>query len=169
MPKPSASEYPEYYEHYIGLVKDDDLNTALKNNQQATHEFLIAIPEERGDYKYAPEKWTLKQVLMHVMDTERIFNYRALSLARKESNSLAGHDHEEYAAVSGSNARSLSSIADELKDVRAASIVLFNNFDEEMLTQMGVANKNKVSVNAIGFMIAGHEQHHIDFIKEKYL
>jgi hypothetical protein len=152
--------------------------------QQAPHEDVISaidelgrelialmesIPLSKHDYAYAPGKWTLKEVLQHIIDTERVFCYRALCIARKEAQSLPGFDENSYAANSKASNRDWNDLIEEFKVVRAGSKFLFDSFDSEQMENSGVANKNPLYVSGIGYIIAGHAQHHLHIIRERYL
>jgi len=130
---------------------------------------MKSIPEDKLYYRYDEGKWTIKEILVHIIDDERIYAYRALRFARKDSTELAGFDQENYAVNSGANKRSIESILHEFETVRKATISLFESFTDEALTSSGIANGNKVSVRALGYHIAGHEKHHVNIIRERYL
>lgn len=167
--KPAPGEYPQYFEPYIKKVTQNDLLGALQKNGEDMEQLINSIPYAKGDYSYAEGKWTLKEVLMHVLDSERIFTYRALCFARNDKNELPGFDEEAYAPYSNAGARSLISIANEFQTARASTISMFNSFTDEMMHRKGVANKRLISVSALGFVISGHAEHHIQVIKERYL
>jgi dihydroorotate dehydrogenase len=168
MPKPGKETYPSYYENYISLVAEEDVLTALENQQPMIDQFFSAISEEKSTYAYAPGKWTLKEMLQHIIDTERIFAFRALAFARGEQQPVPGFEENEYAANSNANARSWESLCKELKAVRKATRMLFENFSSPMMNQTGVANQKPVTVNAIGFVIVGHINHHKSIIEQRY-
>ena len=151
------------------MVEEDDVITALKKSIKKFKKLCKLLNEENTTYKYAEDKWTIKEMLLHIIDTERIFNYRALCFARNEQAALPGFNHDEYVAHSNANNRSLKSIRKEYFAVRKATILLFKSFDKTMLEKVGVMNGNKLSVLGIGFVIAGHQQHHINVLHEKYL
>jgi hypothetical protein len=169
MPKPIAGTYPVYFDTYISEVAEDDAILALKNQQPIVNDFFLSIPSGKTGYAYAEGKWTLKELLQHLIDGERIFAYRALSFARQETQSLPGFEENSYASVSNANAREWSSLCEEFKLVRASSICLFESFTDQMLEQAGLANDNLTSVNSIGFIMAGHLYHHKRIIEERYL
>lgn len=169
MPKPLKGTYPDYYEQYIDQVKEDDLMKGLEAQHLHIHDFFDRISEEKSCYAYAPGKWTIKEVLQHIIDAERIFAYRALCFARKETISLPGFDEDSYAIHSHANARSWASLVDELKSVRNATETLLKSFSADMFTQTGNANNRPVTVHAIGFIILGHFLHHCHVISERYL
>jgi hypothetical protein len=169
MPKPVATDYPEYFGKYINQVTEEDLTEAFKNQFPKIDIFLRSIDEEKANYAYAPGKWTLKELLQHIIDGERIFNYRALCFARKETTSLPSFDENIYADNSNANARSWKSLSNELINVRRSTEDLFKSFTEEMLQQIGTANNNNISVRSLGFIIIGHVTHHIKIVEERYL
>ena len=169
MPKPNLSTIPSYYHPYVKLVQEDDINQALANNTEKAISFFKSVPAEKWSYRYEEGKWSIKELLQHVIDAERIFSYRALCFARKEKNSLPAFDENSYAAASKANARTNEDLIDEFLAVRKATELLFRSFDEEQLTSEGVANNNRVSVIGIGFITAGHVQHHLNILKERYL
>ena len=150
-------------------MQEEDVMTAIENQQSVIDNFFDRISEEKSTYAYAEGKWTLKELLQHVIDTERIFIYRALAFARKETQSLPGFDEKTYATNSNANARSWKSLCEELKAVRNTSRLLFENFTDEMLSSSGLANNNPTTVNAIGFILVGHVYHHKNIVETRYL
>lgn len=155
---------------YIGLLPDDGLVlTHLQENLNTTKEFIRSLPEEKLLHRYAEGKWTIKEVLVHIIDDERIYAYRALSFARNDATELPGFEQDDYARNSRANERSIDDILDEFVAVRDSTIALFNGLDEEALGRGGVANGNFVTVRALTYHIAGHEMHHVNLIKERYL
>jgi len=168
--KPKEGEYAPYTIMYIGLLPDDGLILKhLQDNLQATKNLILSLPAEMLAYRYAEGKWTIKEILVHISDDERIYAYRALRFARNDKTELPGFEQDDYARYSGANERDLNDILEEFTTVRNATISLFNNFDNEALTRAGVANGNIMSVRAAAYHIAGHELHHINIIKERYL
>ncbi len=169
MKRPQVNEHPAYYTHYIGLVKGDNILKQLEDQVIDIQAIISEIPEEKENYAYASGKWTIKEVLGHIIDTERIMAYRALRFARKDKTALPGFDENEYVANSDYNKRTLYDIAHEFAIVRESNLALFKHFNEEALDQRGTANNNEATVRAILFMIAGHANHHLNVIKTKYL
>ncbi|MEO7265998.1 MAG: DinB family protein [Ferruginibacter sp.] len=169
MPKPTEGTYPEYFGNYIKLVPEDNISDALINQQPLIDNFFNSISEEKAGYAYAEGKWTLKELLQHVIDTERIFNYRLLAIARGEKQSLPGFEENEYAAASEANKRSWSNMVEEFKAVRKASSYLFSSLTEDALQKSGSANERPVTAEALCFIIIGHVYHHVKIIKERYL
>ncbi|MEO8772176.1 MAG: DinB family protein [Ferruginibacter sp.] len=169
MPKPAKGTYPAYYETYISKVKEDHVKDAFSNQADIINNFFDKISEEKSGYAYSPGKWTLKELLQHIIDAERIFAYRALSFARKDETSLPGFDENNYADNSYANERNWQSLVDELKAVRKTTEILFDSFNTDMLNHSGLANNNPVTVNAIGFIVVGHLTHHKNIVVERYL
>jgi len=168
--KPKDGEFPPYAIMYIKLLPDDGLLLKhLKENFDKTKEFILSLPEEKLTYRYAKNKWTIKEILVHIIDDERIYAYRALCFARNDKTELPGFEQDDYALFSNANERSIENILNEYEAVRNATITLFESFDEAALLRKGIANKNKATVRALGYHLAGHELHHINIIKEKYL
>jgi uncharacterized damage-inducible protein DinB len=169
MPKPIQGTYPAYFHNYISQVKEEDLAEAFKNQQGIVNNFFDAIPEEKTSTGYEPGKWSLKEVLQHIIDAERIFNYRALSFARREKASLPSFEENNYAANSQANERTWKSLCEELKVVRRSTEMLYESFTNEALNASGVANNNPTTVLAMGFINVGHLAHHKRIIEERYL
>ena len=169
MPKPSTESYPAYFQKYVTLVPEDELITAFANQQHILKQFLSSITEEKSSYAYAAGKWTLKELLQHMIDTERIFNYRALCFSRKESVSLPGFEENDYAANSNANARSWQDLVEEFIAVRTSTELLYKSFSSDMLEISGSSNNNRATVNSLGFITLGHFYHHKKVIEERYL
>ena len=169
MAKPNAVDYPEYFGKYISLVNEDNLYDAFKNQFPKLELFLGSIDETRSSFAYAPGKWTLKELLQHTIDTERIFNYRALCYARKEPASLPGFDENLYAENSNGNGRDWNSLINEMINVRRSTEDLYKSFTEEMLALKGTANNKTMTVLGLGYTTIGHVYHHINIVNERYL
>ena len=169
MRRPEPGEYAPYYQRYIDLVKGDNPIKALENQIIAMQAFLSEIPEDKENYRYAPGKWSIKEIIGHLIDTERIFGYRALSFARKEKTPLPGFEENDYVAAANFEKRSFYNLVHEYNLVRESHLALFKSFDEQALSEVGNANGNDMSVRAIIFTIAGHELHHLQVIRERYL
>ena len=167
--KPDASEYSPYYDQYVQLVKDDDLLIALKNAANNLMEVVRAIPEEKADYRYEPGKWSIKEVLAHLNDAERVFAYRALRFARNDKTELAGFDENLWVPQSNAMSRSLKDIISEHEYIRQSSLSLFESMSEEMSLRKGSANGKEISVRALGYIICGHATHHVKVLQERYL
>ena len=169
MPRPQTTEYPEFFETYIKLVTQENLLEALKSDLNFNVDFFKNIPVEKQEYGYAEGKWTIKEVLQHMIDTERIFAYRALAFARQDKTSLPGFDENLYANNSYANNRGWNQLIEELVAVRHTSIQLFESFAPEALAYKGTASGKEISVSAIGFIICGHMIHHKNIVEERYL
>lgn len=169
MPRPSNNDYAEYYHKYIQEIKNDNIVDVLQNQLNMTLNLFKNIPEDKGNFAYEDGKWSIKEVLGHCIDTERIFAYRALCIARGEKQSLPGMEQDDYAKQGEFNKRTLKNLLDEYELIRKSNIILFNSFPEKVLQNRGIASDNAVTVLAIMFIIAGHELHHIKVLKEKYI
>lgn len=169
MTRPQKNEYPAYYESYIAQVKSDNVIRVLEDQILTMQNILSDVPEEKEDFTYAEGKWTMKEVIGHVIDTERIFAYRALRIARNDKTPLPGFDQDTYVPNGNFNKRSLYDLAHEFGVVRESNIILFKSFDEEILSRTGIANEKEISVRALLFIVAGHAIHHLNVIKQRYL
>lgn len=167
--KPDKSAYGEFFGRYIDLVRNENLQEALAESKLLIDNFWNSISEEKASFRYAEGKWSIKELLQHIIDTERVFNYRALSIARGEKQNLMGYDHDEYALSSKADARSWNDILTEYKAVRLASILLFKSFDDQQLDLVGKANGLPLSARTAGFITVGHELHHLSVVKDRYL
>jgi uncharacterized damage-inducible protein DinB len=168
--KPGEGEYAPYTMMYIGLLPDDGLVLKhLEDNLKATTDFILSLPEERLASRYAEGKWTIKEILVHLIDDERIYAYRALRFARNDQTELPGFEQDAYAARSGANERDVRDILQEFAAVRRATISLFEGLDDAALLRAGVADGKVLSVRAAAYHIAGHEMRHINIIRERYL
>lgn len=169
MPRPTTNDYASFYHNYVMQVQEDDLSAAIQQQESILESFLRSIPEEKADYAYAEGKWTVKQLLQHMIDAERIFTHRALWFARQSPAPLSGFDENEYAAIADVSKRSVQSLADEFRAVRKSSEFLFNSFSWKELNTSGMANNNSITVNAMGFVTLGHFLHHKRILEERYL
>jgi uncharacterized damage-inducible protein DinB len=168
--KPTNNEYAPHAEQYIGLLPNDDLVLEhLAENLKMTRQFLSMLSEEKLLYRYAPDKWTIKEIVLHLADDERIYTYRALRFARNDNIDLPGFDQDTYALYSNANQRTIEDLLDELATVRAATLSFFNSLSDEALTRTGIADGNFMSVRAIAYHLAGHELRHLNIIRERYL
>lgn len=168
--KPAEGEYAPYTIMYIGLLPDDGLVLKhLEDNLKATTDFILSLTEGKLAYRYASGKWTVKEILLHLADDERIYSYRALRFARNDKTELPGFEQDDYALFSGANERSIEDILKEFTTVRRATISLFEGFDNDALMRTGVADGKVMSVRAAAYHIAGHELRHLNIIKERYL
>ncbi|WP_299464714.1 DinB family protein [uncultured Microscilla sp.] len=167
--KPLSQEYSAYYQPFIDLIEGDDLTQILENTHSATHKLIRNLPAKKQNHRYAEGKWTIKEVLLHLLDTERVFVYRALRFARQDKTDLPGFEQNDYVSAANASERSMESIAQELAAVRRSTILLFQNFNEQMMNSKGTANGLVMSVRAISLIIPGHELHHCNIIRERYL
>lgn len=168
MIKPDLSTVPPFYQGYVNLVKDGDLFDNLQQSMLLTQKLIASLTESQGDYAYAPGKWTIRVLLCHMLDAERIFCYRALRFARNDKTPLAGFEENDYAPEANAHNRTLASISEEMTRLRLTTIDLFRSFSPEMLDRSGQANNSTVSVRNIGFIIPGHETHHRQILATRY-
>jgi hypothetical protein len=166
--RPDASEYAPFYHGYITSVPDGDVVELLRSGGAELLEALGRIPEERGGHRYAPEKWTIREVIGHLIDAERIFGYRALRFARGDQTPVPGFDENVYVTTAGSDARTISSLVDELAVVRESSALLFESLPAEAWLRTGIANGQPISVRALAYVTAGHPRHHLRILRERY-
>ena len=167
--RPKENDYNGFNKTYVDCTTGSDLNKLLHDSLSAIEAFLLAIPVSKADFAYAEGKWTLKDLLQHCIDTERIMTYRALCIARGEKQNLPGFDENPYAAASNAHTRSWEGLIEEMLLVRKASILLFNSLNEEQLQQRGTANNYTITSNALGFITVGHFMHHEKIIIQRYL
>ena len=167
--RPAPNEYAPYYHTYIAKVQPDNLLEALGLHTDTFTAFIKSIPPQKAEYAYAAGKWTVKEVLLHIIDAERIFAYRALRFARNDKTELPGFDEDNYVPFSNAGARSLASLLEEFTAVRQSTLSLFNSFDEAAFMRRGTASNNPMSVRALGFVIVGHAMHHQLVMQERYL
>jgi hypothetical protein len=168
IPRPQAGEYAPYYERYISLVPGSDILTTLDAQRRQTLLLLSGRDETDGDFRYAPDKWNAKQVLGHVCDTERVFAYRALRIARGDQTPMEGFEQDDYVRNGPFAVIALCEIVEDYIAVRRATLTLLRNLDEQSWARRGVANRNEVTVRALAYIIAGHELHHRQILEEKY-
>lgn len=167
--KPEASEYAPHYGTYISLIEGDDIVAALSDQLKASLSLLRAIPEERGDYRYGPDKWSIKELVGHITDCERIFAYRALRIARNDKTPLPGFEQDDYVKYGPFAHCQLQSLVSEFEHVRLATIGLLKHLDEAAWTRRGTANDKEISVRALAYAMAGHEKHHMEILRTRYL
>jgi hypothetical protein len=167
--RPSASEYAPYYDKYVQRVPDDDIVAVLRNQIADTAALLRTAPPDRADGAYAPGKWTLKEVVGHMIDVERVMSYRALRFSRNDATDLPGFEENAFVANSNFSRRTLSDLVDELEAARVATVHLAKHIDADALMHQGTANNTVVSVRGLLYIIAGHELHHAALIRERYL
>lgn len=166
--KPLATDHPEYFTKYINLVPEDEILTAFKTQLPLVTARLGSISEKNAAYSYAPGKWTIKELLQHIIDTERMFMFRSLAIARKETAVLPSFDENAYASASDANRRTWNELINEFITLRQSTTNLFESFTPSMINQSGKAASGNTTVNSLGFIIAGHVYHHLNVIKEKY-
>ncbi|HYR12432.1 MAG TPA: DinB family protein [Longimicrobium sp.] len=169
IPRPDASEYLEYYGKYIDKVPDGDLLQTLRGQLDETLALVRGLDEAQGGHAYAPGKWSIRGVLNHLIDAERIFAYRALRISRGDATPLASFDENAYADAADADARTLADLAEEMEHVRLANLALFRSLGDEALARRGTASGGEVSVRALAWIIAGHERHHVALLRERYL
>jgi uncharacterized damage-inducible protein DinB len=167
--RPDLSRVPEFYHNYIKQVPEDDLMIAFKNQTPVAHQFFQNMPESKIDYAYAEGKWSIKEVLQHVIDAERIFSYRALRFARKDPTPLPGFDENLFAENAKAAKRNWTDLLEEFKVVRNATEWLYGSFDAEQLNATGTSNNSPIYVLAFGYISVGHAIHHMNVIKQRYL
>lgn len=168
--KPNEDEYAPYVIQYIELLPDDGLVLDhLRTNLEVTRALLLSLPEDKLLYRYADGKWTIKEIVQHLADDERVYAYRALRFARNDATELPGFDQDEYTRTARVKQRPLDDLLNELATVRAATLSLYNGLGDETWRRVGVASGNVMSVRAIAYHIAGHELRHMNVIRERYL
>jgi uncharacterized damage-inducible protein DinB len=164
-----VNEYADFYKSYIQVLEDVELIEELEICLHEFIKFVQNIPMDKFDYQYAEGKWTIKEIIQHLIDSERVFSYRALRISRNDKTPLPGFDENDYVTNSNGKERSLQSLLTEMAVVRQATLSLFNSFSQEQLTKIGIASNREVSVRAIGFIIIGHQKHHQKVFSERYL
>lgn len=169
MVKSSLINYPGFFQRYVEQVPEQELQDAFNKQTPFISSFLSSVPKDKYLYAYDEGKWTIKEVLQHIIDTERIMSYRALCFARKEKIALPGFEEADYAANSNANNRTWQSLGNEYLTVRQSTHLLFNSFTDEMLASEGTANNTLISVECIGFTLLGHFYHHKKIVEERYL
>ncbi len=167
--KPTKSEFLPYYERYISLVPDGDVVSTLTNQIGETLALLRGLPASSSTYRYAPGKWSVSELVGHMIDSERIFTGRALRFGRNDPTPIPGFEQDDYVRNSSFDAYPLSELASELEAVRQSTVFLFRHMNEEAWTRRGIANNAEVSVRALAFIIAGHELHHREIVLTRYL
>ena len=166
--RPQPDEYVAYYERYISLVQGQDILNTLEEQRRQTMTLLCGHDDEDGDFRYAPGKWSAKEVLGHVCDSERVFAYRALRIARADATPLEGFEQDDYVRNGPFAQRPLADLVEDFIAVRRATLSLLRSLDEAAWMRRGLANKNEVTVRALAYIIAGHELHHRRILEEKY-
>ena len=169
IPRPQSDEHLAYYGKYIEKVPDGDLVSLLREQVMDTVALLRDLSDAQGNAAYAPGKWSIKEVLGHVIDTERVMSYRALTFARAPGSELPGFDENAWTPAGNFNTRTIADLLEELEVVRATTTHFARHLGEETLTRRGRANGAEVSVRALLYIIAGHERHHVELLRDRYL
>jgi uncharacterized damage-inducible protein DinB len=168
MPRPASGEYAAFYQNYVALAEGENISEVVNKYAFNIQEFYNSLPAEKEDYAYSEGKWTVKQVLQHVTDAERVFIYRALRISRNDPTPMASFDENEYVKNGFAETRTLSSLKQEFNAVRAATDMFLLSLNETQIQRTGIASGHTVSVNALGFIIYGHLLHHRNILKERY-
>ncbi len=166
--RPESTEFDPYYANYINGVPGDDAFTAMRNQIRETVQMLQSLPESQAAFRYAPDKWSINEVIGHMCDAERIMSYRALRIARADATPLSGFEQDDYVKAADFDTRALASLLEEFQSIRAATIAFFGSLDETALRRSGTANNAGISVRALAYIIAGHERHHVQILRERY-
>jgi len=167
--RPNPDEYADYYGKYIAYVQTDDPLKELRKSKEKLMKFISKLSKKELKHRYAEGKWSIKEILVHLVDAERIWGYRALRVARNDKTPLPGWEENDYAPASKADDRKIKSILREFETVRNASVALFEGFEEEMLMRTGTASNHPISVRALAYVMMGHQLHHVSVIKERYL
>ncbi len=168
-PRPLPGDYNEYYQKYMDLLPDTDILQFMEEQGEAAARYFAGISEDQADIRYAPGKWSIREVVGHVSDTERVFAYRALRFSRGDDTPLPGFEQDLYVKNGAARDRSLSSLAEEFHQLRISNVRLFRGFTAEMWQRHGMASEARLTVGAIPFVMAGHLQHHLNMIQQDYL
>ena len=166
--QPLESEYAPYYQGYIAHVSEDEILPVLRSQLDALDVLLGRVAPERETYRYAEGKWSIREIVGHLIDAERVFGYRAFCIARGESQNLPGFDQNDYMLTAPYDRIDLEDLLAELRLVRLSNIAMLRNLDEEAWMRIGTANGNQVSVRALAFIMAGHARHHMGVLQERY-
>lgn len=166
---PASSEYVHFYSTYVGLVEKGNIINTLNKQMHELYTLINSVPGDKAYFSYAPDKWTLKEVIGHMIETERVFSYRAMAISRSEQQPLPSMDQEEYMVDNNYNSRTLANLSNEYLALRVSTIHLLSNMNKTMIRKKGNASGFNVTVRALAYIIAGHERHHVNIIKEKYL
>ncbi len=166
--RPQADEHMPYHINYIALVPEGAILDILRQQLELTQRWLRSLTEEQGDFRYAPDKWSVKEVIGHLSDNERVFAYRALRFARADKTSLPGFEQDDYIANGNFSSRTLADIAEEFELVRRSTLALFQHLSADAWTRRGTANNAEISVRALAYIIAGHELHHLRVLESRY-
>ena len=166
--RPHSSEYPPFYNTYVSVVPEGDVLSILRDGGRELHDAIMAVPEQRGGFRYAEGKWSIREVVGHIIDAERIFSYRALRFARGDAAPLAGFDENDYVRAAGSDQRTLASLGQELGVVRESTLQLFQSLPADAWVRRGNASGKDISVRALAYVIAGHAAYHLRLLHERY-
>lgn len=164
----TLEEIPGFYHRYVEPLKGKEMMEVLHSTSLKTQKFLNDLEESNGDFRYAAGKWSVKEVVCHMLDAERIFCYRALTFARNDKTALPGFDENTYAPEANAESRTIAELVQEAIRLRVTTIDLFKSFTSEMLVRTGVANKGTFTVRGVGYIIAGHELHHLTILQDRY-
>ncbi len=167
--RPEPGEYDPYYKRYIALVKTDDIVATLEQQAEESRALLGPLSAEQAEFRYAPGKWSVKEVVGHLSDTERILSYRALRIGRGDATPIEGFEQDDYVPNGKFGQRTMADLLEEFRAVRKATIQLFRHFDAQAAARRGTANQKQITARALAFIIAGHELHHRQTLQEKYL
>ena len=166
---PNPTEFAPYYGKYTSLVKSDNIVKTLETQAEHPKALFRVLGEQQADFRYAPDKWSVRQMLGHVIDSERIFSYRALRIARGDKTPIEGFEQDGYVSNAPFERSTLAELLEEFAVVRRATVLLFRNLSAEAWTRRGIASDNEVSVRALAYIIAGHELHHNGVLNQRYL
>jgi len=169
MNRPAETEYATYYQGYVDQVSENDVMAVLRSEVDDLDVLLNRVPAEKETYAYAEGKWSIREIIGHLIDGERVFGYRALCIARGEQQNLPGFEQDDYLRTSPYNRIELEDLLSELRLVRLSNIAMFRNLEEEAWNRVGIANNNQVTVRALAFIMAGHVRHHMKVLRERYL
>ena len=169
MNRPNESEYAPSYQGYVDQVSESDIMTVLRGELDELDVLLARVPAEKEKYAYAVGKWTIREIIGHLIDGERVFGYRALCIARGEKQNLPGFDQDDYMLTAPYNHIELEDLLSELRLVRLSNMAMFRSLDEEAWNRVGTANGNEITVRALAFIMGGHVRHHMNVLKERYL
>lgn len=166
--RPGVDEFAPFYSGYVARVPDGDIVETLRNHEE-TLKFLRSIPDTLGDHRYGPDKWSVKEVIGHMSDGERVFAYRAMRFSRHDRTPAEGFDENAFVANSAFSRRTLADLISEFEHLRQASVLMLDGIDEAAMSSRGIANGMEISVRALAFILAGHERHHVEILRTRYL
>ena len=169
MNRPSKNEYAEYYETYVSLVTETDIVAAMQSQLDEAEQLFAEISEEKSLFAYAEDKWTIKEVIGHLIDAEKIFSYRALRISRADKTPIEGFEQNDYVENANFNQIKLADLIEELELARKSTVLFFSNLTDEAWLRIGTSNDLPVSVRALAFMMVGHIRHHFNILRERYL